>query len=106
MSVRGTCRTCESYNEAIASSCSFLGCFLLLLSHSSPGTPASTQFWSPLYLLPGLEGWRFGLTCRAVALSGLHCIHEILLELLGYSIVRVEIVFRKVGLGLIVYFNF
>lgn len=101
----GTCRICESCNEVIASSYSFLGCLLLLLSHGSPSTPASTQFRSSLYLLTGLEIRRFRLTCRTVALSRLHGINEIALELLGYAIVCVEIVFLKVWLGLVIYFN-
>lgn len=89
----------------MALSCSFLGCLLLLLSHGRPGTPASTQFWSSLYLLTGLEIRRFWLTCRTVALSCLHCINEIPLELLGYSLVCVEIVFLNVWLRLVIYFN-
>jgi hypothetical protein len=74
-----------------------------LLPHRSSGTSTSTQLWSALHLLSRFENWRFRLARRTIALSGLHRIHEILLELLGYPVVCVEIVIRMLYVWFVIY---
>jgi hypothetical protein len=82
---------------------SLLCCLLLLLPHRSSGASTSTQFRSPLHLLSRLESGRFRLARRTIALSCLHSIHEILLELLGYPVVCVEVVIRMLYVWFVIY---
>lgn len=100
-SIFGICKGVETP----ATAASFLQRFLLLLPHGSSGTSTPTEFRSPLYLLSGLERWGLRLPCCAIALSCLHRIHEILLELLGYSVIRVKVVFRLICFRLVVYLD-